>query len=447
VLALNRAISDLLLQIRAIDTKLANRYPHLAGIATPEPLTVPQVQSKLLDNDTILLEYWLGENRSYVFAVTRSTLHVYSLPPRSIVEAAAQQFYEALTSRSAMHPDSTNHGPASLTEDDAKAENIGRRLGSTLLGPVRNMVHTKRIVVVRDGALHYVPFAALGLPNGSSGGYVPVIAKYEAIELPSASVLKVVRARQRPSPGTTQIAVFADPVFDIADDRVAPQRRSPASGTGQNALGGGLVSRAFADLGIDGLTRLPRLVFSREEAASIVAATAEAHTTVELDFDASLSAVTGRPLRQYNILHFATHAIRDSVHPELSGLVFSMVDKDGTPRNGFLNLEEIYKLQLQADLVVLSACETGLGKNIRGEGLVGLTQGFLSAGAQSVVATSWKVGDYATSLLMRSFYTHMQKGQLKPIAALRLAQLDIWRQDRWRAPFYWAAFELYGEWQ
>jgi hypothetical protein len=138
----------------------------------------------------------------------------------------------------------------------------------------------------------------------------------------------------------------------------------------------------------------------------------------------------------------------NNIHPELSGMVLSLVDKDGHPQNGFLRLQDIYDLKLSAELVALSACQTGLGKEIKGEGLIGLARGFMYAGAPRIVASLWKVDDRATSELMKRFYQGLLGSeQLRPAEALRQAQLTIWKRKQWREPYYWAAFVLKGEWK
>lgn len=166
-----------------------------------------------------------------------------------------------------------------------------------------------------------------------------------------------------------------------------------------------------------------------------------------LDFNANRVTATSSDLGQYRIVHFATHGLLNSEHPELSGIVLSLVDEQGRPQDGFLRLREIYNLNLPAELVVLSACRTGLGKEIKGEGLVGLTRGFMYAGAARVVASLWKVQDDATAELMKRFYLGMLKDGMRPAAALRSAQVEMWKQKRWRSPYYWAAFVLQGEWK
>lgn len=151
---------------------------------------------------------------------------------------------------------------------------------------------------------------------------------------------------------------------------------------------------------------------------------------------------------QYRILHLATHGLLNSAHPELSGIVLSLVDRQGQPQNGFLRLNEVYNLKLSADLVVLSACQTALGKEIRGEGLVGLTRGFMYAGAPRVLASLWKVDDRATAELMKQFYGAMLKGTgQRPAEALRAAQIAMWKTKGWEAPYYWGAFVLQGDWK
>jgi CHAT domain-containing protein len=208
------------------------------------------------------------------------------------------------------------------------------------------------------------------------------------------------------------------------------------------------LTRALREAGVaDAGLRIPRLPGTRREAAAITALLPEAERKQALDFDASRAAATSEDLSQYRIIHFATHGLLNSQHPELSGLVLSLVDRAGKPQEGFLRMHEIYNLKLPADLIVLSACQTGLGKEIKGEGLVGLTRGFMYAGAARVLASLWKVDDRATAELMKHFYQGMVKDGLRPAAALRAAQVAMWKQERWSEPYYWAAFVLQGEWK
>ena len=305
------------------------------------------------------------------------------------------------------------------------------------------------------GALSYLPFAALPAPEDKKrpvGGYEPLIAKHEVVSVPSASVLSVIRremeGRQR---APKSVAVLADPVFEESDPRLPTAKNgkssgetpaAPAADKGLSDLTRAIRTMNFPDAR-DSFTRLP---FSRYEAEGVIALTPKGTGLKATDFNASRDLAMSRQLSQYRILHFATHGLLNSERPELSGLVFSLIDKEGKPQDGFLRLHEIYNLQLNADLVVLSACETGLGKEIKGEGLIGLTRGFMYAGAPRVVASLWSVDDLATAELMKLFYQRMLKDGLPAGAALRAAQLEMSGQKRWASPYFWAGFVLHGEW-
>ena len=149
----------------------------------------------------------------------------------------------------------------------------------------------------------------------------------------------------------------------------------------------------------------------------------------------------------FRSIHIATHGLLNTVRPELSGVVLSLVDESGHPQDGFLRLQDIYNLRLSADLVVLSACQTALGRPIAGEGLVGLARGFMHAGAPRVVATLWKVDDSATAELMKRFYRSMIEEKAPAAQALRAAQRALARDRRFASPFYWAGFTLQGDWK
>jgi len=234
------------------------------------------------------------------------------------------------------------------------------------------------------------------------------------------------------------LAVFADPVFENDD----PRLKQKAVGNGK-ATGDGDVARSAAE---SGLERLTRLYFSRHEAEKITGSLkSEMERLQALDFKANLATARNERLDQYRILHFATHGLLNSQHPDLSGLVFSLVTEQGEPQEGFLRLHEIYNLKLNADLVVLSACQTALGKEIKGEGLVGLTRGFMYAGSPRVMSSLWRIDDRATAELMGLMYESMIKKGRQPSAALREAQITMSR--RWPAPYYWAAFTHQGEWK
>ena len=204
--------------------------------------------------------------------------------------------------------------------------------------------------------------------------------------------------------------------------------------------------------GLRGLTepeprRYQRLTFSRREAEAILAQAPAGSSFAAIGFDANRAVVTSGALADYRFLHFATHGELNTHRPELSRLVLSQLDREGKSVDGYVFAHEIYNLELAADLVVLSACATALGTEIRGEGLLGLTQGFLYAGAASVMVSLWNVDDRATAELMARFYRGLLSEGLPPAAALRAAQTSIRRTPRWQAPYYWAGFVLQGDWR
>jgi CHAT domain-containing protein len=421
------------------------RSPRYAALTQPKPLGLTEIQQQALDEDTLLLEYALGEKRSYLWLVSHRSIESYELPPRAEVEAATRRVYELGAAR-----------PKRGAPADPQLIAQAKTLSNMLLGPVAPRLGGKRLVVVAPGALSYLPFAALPAPEDEkrpAGDYEPLVAKHEVVSIPSASVLSIIRremaGRQR---AAKSVAVLADPVFEASDPRLASAKNgnssgeTPAAPAADEELSG--LTRAIRTMNFsDARAGFTRLAFSRQEAESIVALTSKGTGLKATDFSASRALALSRQLSQYRILHFATHGLLNSERPELSGLVFSLIDQEGKPQDGFLRLHEIYNLQLNADLIVLSACETGLGKEIKGEGLIGLTRGFMYSGAPRVVASLWNVDDLATAELMKLFYQRMLKDGLPAGAALRAAQLELSGQKRWASPYFWAGFMLHGEWK
>ena len=398
VVALSGSIDQLLDQWKAVEAKIRASSPAYSALKMPEPVSVREVQSKLLDANTALVAYHLGAKQSYEWVIGKKTIAVHKLPEAATIDKLARAYHELLSRE---------------TPSDASA--AGRRLAAAVWKPVQ----AKRIIIIADGGLQYVPFGAL---PGASGE--PLIVQHEIAYLPSASVIEAIRVTPRKVANT--VAVFADPVFTKNDPRVSGTSTEPVSVT----RGGPYT----------------RLRFSREEADAILHAGGP-QTYEALDFNAAKKTIGDSDLKKYSVLHFATHGYLDTERPELSGLVLSLVDADGKPIDGFLHLHEIYNLDLNAGLVVLSACRTALGKEVHGEGLIGLTRGFMYAGASRVVSSVWNVDDRASALLMSRFYAAMLSKGLPPSAALREAQLSMLRQPRWANPHYWAAFSLQGEWR
>jgi CHAT domain-containing protein len=255
-----------------------------------------------------------------------------------------------------------------------------------------------------------------------------VIVDHEVVTLPSISALGLWRqegAARRPA--TKAALVIADPVFDRDDPRVSAGSNSERSAPA---------------------IQLARLPYTRDEAQAVADALPRSQTRLALGFEARKSLLVGPEAAQFRVVHIATHGLLNTRDPELSGLMFSRVDAAGHEQDGFLRLYEVFNLNLPADLIVLSACRSGLGKNVRGEGIVGLTRAFMYAGAARIIVTQWNIDDEATAELMRFFYSFQFGPQhMRPLAALRAAQIAMWRQPRWRAPYYWGAFVFHGEWR
>jgi CHAT domain-containing protein len=394
-------------------------------------LTAGEIQRHLLDPETILLEIHLGPRRSVLWAVTIDAVESHELPPRAVIEKAARRAHELL-------------GVSHLREYRAASSHALSELSRIVLGPVADRLveqETARLLISGAGALKLVPFAALPVPG--DGDPEPLVARHEIVSVPSASALAVLRgqAAGRPRPPGT-VAVLADPVFERTDPRFEGSGGSDAPAIDASAPG----ARDAGDPAVPA-GHLRRLRYSSAEAEAILRFAGNGRSHRALGFEATREAAASPALGGYRIVHFATHGALDDEHPELSHLVFSRFDAAGHPRDGVLFAHQIDDLELPVDLVVLSACETALGKEVRGEGLVGLTQGFFHAGAQRVLVSLWQVDDRATAELMARFYEGLLAEGLPAPAALRRAQLAVRGEVGWRAPYYWAGFVLQGDWR
>ncbi|WP_204106453.1 MULTISPECIES: CHAT domain-containing protein, partial [Spirulina sp. CCY15215] len=419
------------------------------------PLTLQQIQANILDDDTLLLEYALGGDRSYLFAVSKTEFTAYELPPRQEIETATERYITALQAE--------NRNP--LSE--------GTELAKMLLDPVAGKLKNQRLAIVADGKLNRLPFAALpwGAEKGASiegasiegasiegasiegasiegasiegasiegasiegASVAPLLANHEIINLSSASSLEAQRSQwAKRTPAPKAIAVLADPVFSPHDPRLSGDASPP---TAENPLLG---------LFRSGCSAFDRLPNTQKEAENILALVPDDQEFLALGFSANRSQALNSNLSQYQILHLATHGCIDD-NPLRSGLVFSLYDEKGKSQDGLLRLQDIYNLDLNAELVVLSACQTGIGEAVSGEGVVGLTRGFMYAGAKRVVVSLWNVNDAATANLMSNYYEQMLEDGLDAVSALREAQLQMWKNREF--PYKWAAFTIQGDWR
>jgi len=436
--AVRQEVESLLSQYEEIESRVRDQSPKYAALTQPVPLSLATIQREL-DEDTLLLEYALGTGRSYGWAVTKHSIESFNLPPRAEINRSAKVLYDALSK-----------GAAAAPVDDYQA--AANALGKILLEPVAHLLPNKRLVIVADGILQYVPFTALPEPGAEKGGLrVPLVVKHEITTLPSISTLAVLRNELRGRMAASKtLAVIADPVFEKNDPRVRLSRLPARTQVPRNvvALRGSETEQQLVQVELDNKPLvLERLPFSLEEAEAILDLARDMKIMRAIGFDANLKAVLDPAIGEYQIIHFATHALLNNSHPELSGIVLSLVDQTGRFQNGFLRLNEIYNLNLAAELVVLSACQTALGKETRGEGLIGLTRGFMYAGVPRVVATLWRINDRAAAEFMRYFYQAILKLHESPSKALRTAQIAMWQTNRSALPHDWAAFTLQGEWR
>lgn len=441
-------IDKLTNEYQQLQAQLRIASPSYASLSQPIPLSAPEIQHQVLDNNSILLEYILGEEQSYLWVVSASTITSYQLPAREEIERVARNFYNLLTIKNQKQAKlSVNERRALIVQMEKEYPNAAEELGHILL-PMPKL-EDKRLLIVADGILHYLPFAALI----STETKQPLITEHEIINLPSASTLAIIRREaEKVKVGTKSVIVLADPVFSKKDIRCQTIAKN-----GVKESNSSLIATRSADEYLEKATRdvelvsneaeLVRLLSTKDEAEAITNLVAPNERKIAVGFEANKALAISTELQQYRFIHFATHGLLNSTHPELSGIVLSLINEQGEAQDGFLKLSDIYNLNLPADLVVLSACQTGLGKEIKGEGMVGLARGFMHAGASRIVASLWKVDDEATAELMRYFYKAMLKDGLKPSAALRSAQLMMLKQKQRQSPFYWAAFTIQGEYK
>ncbi len=443
-----KRIDESLEELQRVEASLRESSPRYAALTQPQPLSVEEIQDQVLDGKALLLEYALGETKSFLWLVGSGQLETFTLPGRERIELVARRYYGLVTARNGRHPGETVPAwKTRIKDSDGQVRQVGAELSSLILGPVEKRLGDRPLLIVAEGALQYVPFSAL--PLSSSGA--PLVSRHEIVILPSATALAALRRELKGrKPAQRELAVFADPVFQATDPRLKAARLVPPGRVVRPPVARQLRSapepEAGRDSGID-VSNLRRLPSSRQEAETISALVPPDQVFKALDFKATKAAVTGGGLDGFRKLHFATHGLLDSQHPELSGLVLSEYDAQGRPQDGVLRLNDIYNLHLDADLVVLSACRTALGKEVRGEGLIGLTRGFMYAGAARVLASLWSVEDKATSVLMGKLYRGMLREGLTPAAALRKAQLEMARDPKRTSPYYWAGFSLQGEWR
>jgi CHAT domain-containing protein len=428
--ALEAELSRLEAEYDQVLATIHTRYPGYEQILRPVNWNLGRIQQDVVANDeTVLLEYSLGNTKSYAWAVTRNAIKTFELPPQAQIREAATRVYDLLR----LPPDSAT---------DDKLAHAARELSAMIWYPMAKELDKQTIIVVADGMLNYIPFQILRAPSSPNE---PLVTKHNIVNAPSASVLGYMRQEAgHRQPATRLLAAFGDPVFYSSN-----AKHKDKNGSDQLAMQNPVALLRDIKLGKDRFdpSAIPRLFYAARELTNL-RELARGQALVFTDVNATRERFFTTDLTQYAILHLATHGgFLDPRRPDSTGFLLSTTDAKGEEINGFIGLEDIYDLRAPVHLVVLSACQTALGKDVTGEGLVGLTRGFMYAGASSVVASLWKVDDAATAELMKYFYSNLLQHQMQPAEALRAAQNSIRQDPRWSSPYYWAAFTLQGEYQ
>lgn len=413
-------------QLKVIQSKIRESNPQYTNIVQPKILTVEQIQKDILDEETLLVEYFLGSKNSYVWAITKSSFQTYKLPNRTELEKQCRPIINYCRNRYFPERETSEEKKERLSEEKIFKKSLSN-LSYSLLSFLENEPKKKKMLIVTDGILKHIPFAALEMPNAKN--YYPLILDYQIVSASSVSTFATLREQPIKMP-TASIVVFADPIFNLNDERIIANKKD---------------FYLRQDASPIARTTDQRLFFSATEAQTIAEVYADQSPRVLLGGEASLFNATNGDLEKYRIIHFATHSFFNNISAEESGLVLSRYDLNGAEKDSHLTTSNIFNLKLSADLVVLSACQSQLGKDVRGEGTLGLSRGFIYAGTKRVLFTLWNINDQSTSVLMKNFYTSMKKG-LKPSQALRKAQIEMIKSKKFNDIYYWAGFKIEGDW-
>ena len=411
--------------------RAANR--RYSDLTRPAPLSVDEVQQKLLDSNTVLLEYWLSEKESYLWEVTADEIHSYRLPAGKRLDRLASRLRLLLASWPELPAGVSLQQKADYdAKRSAEINGLSSSLGRILLQPVSSHLGHRNVVIVADGSLRGIPFGIL--PTNAN---VALEQRNAITYLPSAGSLRWIRKENDRLTANSQVTVFADPVFDRNDPRLAVHENDLP-------LADAAVTHALRDANTQ---RLSRLVWSRLEARSIASDVPVNRQWLALDFAANRNSVVQASWPSDGIIHFATHAVIDFKNPELSGVVLSLYDKQGHPIDGFLRVTDIYNLSIPAHLVVLSTCNSAVEAAAPGEDAYSLANAFFYAGTPRVLVSLWTVNDEAAATFMARFYRALLVRHGSAAVALRSAKQDMSVDPRWHAPYYWSGFELDGDWR
>jgi tetratricopeptide (TPR) repeat protein len=389
-------------ELEALKRNMRITNPVYAGLKYPSVVTVEEAQGLIGEESTAFFVYCIGGESSYAFVIEKDRYRIFPLPPAEQIRSSVKSYLQIISDR------------------DSQDFDLGYRLFSTLVLPGLQM-KVKRIIFVPDDILHFLPFEALVSQSESRRW---LIQDYIVSYVPSITALREIRLREemekvRPK---KDILAFGDPQFNSDDE-----------------------DKGYAVFPVRNMTenkRLNRLEYSQLEVEGISALFKKADRDVYTGRQATEERLKKADLTDYRVVHLATHGFIDNLSPARSAIIFSMTEN--SVEDGFLQMREVFSLKFNADLVSLSACQTGLGQFIKGEGIEGISRAFLFAGASSVLMSLWAVNDQASFQFMERFYTHLASAQTA-VDALRMSKLEMIHSTALAHPFYWAGFVISGE--
>lgn len=404
-------------QLTKLKLKIQRENPAFAELRYPLPITVPQVQAELLSKDVILLEYFLGKENSYLWMITTDSVSMFQLPDRATIEGKLKSYLEHISR-------------PPTTRDFLSA---GHELYSLLIPlEIGRLKPKSHLLIIPDGILHHLPFETLVIEKPISPEAEPdyLISQFEISYAPSASVALFLKKHLASHKWPMELLALADPVFNYKDSL------APGIADSMNLKFASFSQELYRDF------KLNPLEYSRSEVEKISNLYSSTKQKLLFGDAAREEEIKNENLTRYKKLHFSTHGILDEQYPARSAIVLTL---DGDPaEDGYLQMHEVFNLNLSADLVVLSACQTGLGQLVKGEGIIGISRAFFYAGASSILVSLWHVDDKTTAEFMVNFYQNLEAGMSKSQALQQVKTQFISRADRECHPFYWAPFVLTG---
>ena len=390
-------------ELETLKREIRSKSPDYADLKYPEIISLKETQKQLLNSKTVFFAYIVGNQTSYGFAIRKNEIKIFPIPVKSELQDLVTAHLQI------------------ITDKDSNNFELGKELFEILVLPGLDK-KIKKIIFIPDDILHILPFETL-LTQQNTPHWL--IEDYKIAYAPSISSYREIihRKDKNTSRQRSDILAFGDPDFGQMESET----------NGEDIFQNFYSSNAF---------NFYRLKYSGTEIERISSLFKQKRTDVFVREEATEEQLKNLELDNYKIIHFATHGFIDDKKPARSSIVLSL--NENTAEDGFVQMREIYNLKLNADLVTLSACQTGLGQYIRGEGIEGLNRAFFFAGSSSVLMSLWSVNDQATYQLMERFYTHLRSS--KQIASsLRKAKLEMIDSDAVSHPYYWAGFIVTGK--